>query len=160
MSLLIWSPLTWLTEHWANGLQVLSGLLVLVVVGIVWYRRVHDRTLTAANGIDTVQLEELRFGEAPLVVDLRPPEVYRSRKGHIRGSLNVPFEQLERRIKELDTHDKRPVVLVDEGDDRLLLAAEVLKRHGLAWHYLLKGGMRAWRREGHPLEYFKDAPKR
>lgn len=144
-----WSNLT----PW-DGLILFSGLILLVLVVYGLRRRAWLRRLTEAGGIDLLQLEELRYGASPLIVDLRPELIYRGPKGHIRGSLNVPFETLARRIKEVDTHQQRPVVLLDEGDERLLMAAELLRAHGITWFYLLKGGMRAWRRKGQPLERF------
>lgn len=144
-----WSRLT----YW-DGLIILS-VLMLLGASIARFRRMRwHRRLTEVGGIDLIQLEELRYGASPLVVDLRPAADYRGPKGHIRGSLNVPFEDLTRRIKEVDTKQQRPVVLVDEGDERLLEAAAILRGHGLTWFYLLKGGLRAWRKKGHPLERF------
>lgn len=153
-----------LVSPWSNfsrwdGLIGLSALIFLAAVIISWWRHVRDRRLTESGGIDSVQLDELRIGESPLLVDLRPESVFRSSKGHIRGALNIPFETLPRRIKDVDMQNKRPVVLVDEGDERLLEAGALLRDHGIQWLYLLKGGMKAWRRKGHPLEQFTHARK-
>lgn len=150
-----WSNLT----RW-DGLIILSGVLLLGIAVYALRRRSWLKRLTEVGGIDWVQLEELRYGASPLVVDLRPADIYRGRQGHIRGSLNVPFEELGRRIKELDTKNQRPVVLVDEWDDRLLEAAAMVRARGITWFYLLKGGMKAWRRGGHPLDQFPAAQKR
>ncbi len=144
-----WSNLS----QW-DGMIILSGVLLLGIAVYALRRRSWLKRLTEVGGIDQVQLEELRYGATPLVVDLRPAAVYRGRQGHIRGSLNVPFEELGRRIKELDTHNQRPVVLVDEWDDRLLEAAAQVRAHGITWFYVLKGGLRTWRKQGHPLERF------
>ena len=84
-------------------------------------------------------------GTPPVIVDLRPPEEFSGKLGHIRGAINIPFKDLKARIDELrGSTGNRPIVLVDR-DDRLAHAvAPIFRYEGFGWFYVLKGGMKAW----------------
>lgn len=95
--------------------------------------------------MEPFQVEELLGGQAPLVVDLRSPEEFKGKLGRIRGAMNIPFPDLEKRMDELrGSTGNRPIVLVDRGDEGSHRAAAILLKHGFAWIYVLKGGMKAW----------------
>ena len=118
-----------------------------------WYRARGKRTL------DPIQLEELLVGAPPQIVDLRPREDYIGPKGHIRNAVSLPFSELQKRLDELDTSHPRPIVLVDETDQFSHLALPVLAARGHQWIYVLRGGMRAWRRAKMPVYVFQEQPK-
>ncbi len=106
--------------------------------------------------LDPEQLEELMFGNPPQIIDLRPREEYRGKRGHIRGAINIPFDEFPKRIEEMDTHHQGPVVLVDENDVLSHQMMPLLEGHGFRWVYVLKGGFSAWRRAKNPVYYVKE----
>jgi rhodanese-related sulfurtransferase len=122
-------------------------LLIMVVVAYSrlgsWWRGRHRPTLTP------LQVEELLLGQGALVVDLRDQATFR--RGHIRGCLHVPFAELATRLQTPDPAARRPLVLVDETDALSHRALDLLTARGFDWLYVLKGGMRAWRRESRPV---------
>ncbi len=121
------------------------GILFLVILPRLGpWRRGKNRPV-----MDPVQVSELVSGAGALVVDLRPAEAFRA--GHIRGSLNVPFEELARRFANPDPKAKRSLILVDETDKLSHQALDQLMARGFSWVYVLKGGMKAWRRADFPL---------
>jgi rhodanese-related sulfurtransferase len=44
-------------------------------------------------------------------------------------------------------------VLVDDTDELSHRAYDLLTERGFAWVYVMKGGMRAWRRASRPLSH-------
>lgn len=104
--------------------------------------------------LDPEQLEEMMLGSPPRILDLRPAEAYRGPKGHIRGAENLPFPELLRSLDAFSVTHPRPIVLVDETDVLSHQAAPLLAERGQAWLYVLKGGMRAWRRARLPIYVF------
>lgn len=67
-----------------------------------------------------------KIKEGAVVVDVRTPEEYRA--GHVEGSINIPLDRLEGRLKELDR--ARPVITCCRSGARSRMAAGILRRHG------------------------------
>lgn len=86
--------------------------------------------------------------DAPLVLDVRTPREWQS--GHVRGSLNVPLNQLLDRLD--DVPPDRPVVVVCAGGYRSSIAASLLQRQGFDQLVSVRGGMAAWQAGGLPIE--------
>lgn len=145
-------PMDW--NAWFQTHPHLPGLAIavtcLLLLGVVllprlvsWHRGRHRPVL------DPIQLEELLVGPGALVVDLRDPA--RFRQGHIRGSLNLAWGPFEARFLAPDPQARRAIVLVDETDAVSHQAYALLAARGFQWIYVLKGGLRAWRRANRPL---------
>ncbi|MBI5624764.1 MAG: rhodanese-like domain-containing protein [Elusimicrobia bacterium] len=61
-----------------------------------------------------------------VVVDVRTPEEFAVGANH--KSVNIPLDQLEGRLKELDP--EKPVLVCCASGTRSAMAAQLLKRHG------------------------------
>jgi len=141
-------------EGWLKDYPFLPGVLFaafcllilffIVLPRIASWRRGKDRPV-----LDITQVDELLLGSGALVVDLRGVEAYRA--GHIRGSLHVPFGELAHRFATPDAKARRAMVLVDETDELSHRAFALLAERGYDWMYVMKGGLKAWRRAGRPL---------
>lgn len=86
-----------------------------------------------------------RLGELQLV-DVRYEDDWRT--GHIEGAVNIPEEDFDARVGELDP--SRPVVTVCRAGTRSAEAAEWLRTLGFDAQNL-DGGMLAWKWAGLPL---------
>jgi rhodanese-related sulfurtransferase len=87
-------------------------------------------------------------GTAPVVIDVRTPEEYAT--GHIPAALNIPFDQVAKRISEIDApHGVALYCMVGprarKGEAALLGAG-----YTSVWH--LEGGLAAWQAAGLPIE--------
>lgn len=141
-------------EGWMRDYPFLPGLLfaaaclmILLLVALprfASWRRGRGRPV-----LDPIQVEELLMGPGALVVDLRSAEAFRA--GHIRGSLHVPMEDLPTRFARPDPNARRALVLVDDTDELSHRTFDLLTARGFSWLYVMKGGMRAWRRAQRPL---------
>lgn len=97
--------------------------------------------LLMRRGGDVSPAEARRLvAEGALLLDVRTPEEFAS--GHIPSAVNIPVQELERRIGELKAKD-RPIVLYCRSGNRSNRAAGVLKSAGYAAVHDL-GAMSRW----------------
>jgi rhodanese-related sulfurtransferase len=75
--------------------------------------------------MNTEQL--LKEGNA-LVVDVRTPSEFRG--GHVAGSLNIPLDEVARRVDEIKAHNK-PVILCCASGMRSMQATSILTQLGV-----------------------------
>ena len=83
------------------------------------------------------------------VLDVRPPEEFAS--GHVPGALNVPVDQLARRLRELPKG--KEVIAYCRGPFCLMSfeAVQLLRKKGIKARRL-QNGMPEWRMAGLPVE--------
>ena len=74
------------------------------------------------------------------LLDVRSPEEYA--RGHLPGALNIPVQELDRRVAEVGPPDGELVVYCRSGH-RSSRAAEILRQHGFSKVHNL-GPMTAW----------------
>lgn len=81
----------------------------------------------------------LSKGERFQLIDVRSPQEYA--EGHVPGAMNLPMDQAEARIDDLQRQD--PVILICQSGRRAGMTCELLKAHhnGLV---VLEGGTKAW----------------
>jgi rhodanese-related sulfurtransferase len=95
--------------------------------------------------IDGKELEALMTSDHRLViVDVREPELFFA--GHIRGAINIPYDEAKPRIvKELSHQDR--IVFVCHGGPMGDELGNLLTEKGYPTVYNLKGGMKKWKGE-------------
>jgi rhodanese-related sulfurtransferase/DNA-binding transcriptional ArsR family regulator len=78
-----------------------------------------------------------RMAEDVLVIDVRPADEYQA--GHIDGAVNIPFDELDRRMQELPTD--KPMVAYCRGPYCLMSrqAVHKLTEHGITAKRLQEG---------------------
>jgi rhodanese-related sulfurtransferase len=139
----------WLKDHPTAPGLIFAGVCLLVLLLAMVPRMLSWGRGKGRPMLDPVQVEELLTGSGALVLDLRSASAFQ--KGHIRGSLHVPFDQLATRFVAPDPTATRALILVDETDHRAHQAYDLLRSHGYSWMYVMRGGMRAWRRASRPM---------
>jgi len=97
--------------------------------------------------------ERLDAGADLLVLDVRSIEDFVGEQGHISGARNIPLEELETRLQELDDCRERPLAIVCRTDKRSTKAAQVLARGGFADVHVVRGGMTEWNKADLPVEH-------
>lgn len=95
--------------------------------------------LMKSGDVSGAQARELVQAGARLV-DVRTPSEFAA--GHIPGAINIPLQQLDSRLSELQAQDT-PVVLYCRSGSRSGSAKRLLKNAGLAAVYDL-GPMSRW----------------
>jgi rhodanese-related sulfurtransferase len=98
----------------------------------------------------TITVEELKRERGSVaqlqLVDVRSASEYAS--GHVPGAANIPLEQIEARLDDLDP--RRPLVLICQSGKRASITADLLAPHRRALH-VLDGGTQAWVKAGFPV---------
>jgi rhodanese-related sulfurtransferase len=118
----------------------------------VTHRSIDDLLEDARAGLDRVTADDLQreVAAGALVVDIRPVE-QRERDGELTGAVVIPRNVLEwrldpaspDRIPEARDHDRRIILVCDEGYASSLAAA-TLQQLGLHRATDLAGGYQAW----------------
>lgn len=90
--------------------------------------------------------QRLDQGERLQLIDVRSRGEFDA--GHIPAAVNLPMEQVERRLDDLNRHD--PVVLVCQSGRRACMTEELLRPHRNDL-VVLEGGTSAWVAAGLPV---------
>ncbi len=101
----------------------------------------------------------LDAGAPLLVLDVRTATDFDGDQGHISGALNLPLEELPRRLDALGTDPERPIALICRTDRRSAKAAALLAQRGFARVQVVQGGMTAWLANGWPRASHSTQPE-
>jgi len=132
------------SEQW-----LLITALAAAVWGLAW---VDNRR--AGNSLTPHALTTLVNGDEATVIDLRDKAQFES--GHIVGSLNLPFAQLQPQLAagaatELDKYQQQNLVLVCQMGQQSSHLAKKLKPDNFKGVYRLAGGIGEWQNAQMPL---------
>jgi hydroxyacylglutathione hydrolase len=101
--------------------------------------------------IDRRNADELRpivERNGMLLLDVRTPAEYAA--GHLRGSVNIPLNQLPVRLGEIPRD--RPLLVYCQGGNRSAVATSILAGQGFARILEMRDGFAGWVTAGHPVE--------
>lgn len=135
--------------------KILPRRRTIVALGAMWALLLAMPMLLLATDPDTTLsqaelMKRLNAGQAPILVDVRTPEEYRN--GHVPGAINIPVQELDRRLAELSGYRDTELVLYCETGMRAGYAERMLQQQGFTQIRSLDGDMAAWRRAGLPAE--------
>ncbi len=131
-----------------KGLLALGALAAVALLPRL-VRRLRGGDPTAGELTATTLEEGLTLGEVDLVLDVRDPKDYVT--CHILGACNPPLGELESHLGKLEGWRDRTVAVVCRTDKRSTVAVRRLRAAGFQAPILVRGGMRAWCREGLPV---------
>ena len=97
--------------------------------------------------------QKLDADEDVLLLDVRSAEDYVSEQGHVKGSLLIPFEELNTRLSEIESFQKKTVMTICRTDRRSAKAAQILAKNGFSDVHVVKQGMTDWNAKGYPTEH-------
>ena len=140
-----------------NGtLDVYDGIFVKFLIDNIWLillALVSGGALAwpsltrGKHSLSTLQAIQLLNKGKVSIVDVRKPDEFSA--GHLRDSKNIPIDNLDKRVSELDkTH---PVLVVCQSGVRASRAAGEFRRAGFGEVYILDGGYTEWRSQGLPV---------
>jgi len=99
---------------------------------------------TLKNTLDT--------GEETLLLDVRTADDYVGEQGHVKGSVLIPVEELEKRLSEIENFQEKTVMTICRTDKRSAKAAQILTKHGFADVHVISNGMTAWNKAGYSVK--------
>jgi len=127
---------------------VLFGTAVITGGMLIW--PVVSRLFRPSNEVSVLEAVQLINRRDAVVIDVRDPAEYAA--GHIANAKHIPQAQLAERIKELEKFKTRPIVVSCRTGSRAAHAGSVLRNHGFAEVFALRGGIAAWQQASMPLE--------
>jgi rhodanese-related sulfurtransferase len=116
----------------------LTAIALSLAVLLACSQSAAESTISQADLADRIVAER-----APLILDVRTESEFAS--GHIPGAVNIPHDELLRRIGELDAGSDGEIVVYCEVGGRAEKAASELRKAGFSEVLHLQGDMRAWR---------------
>jgi hydroxyacylglutathione hydrolase len=130
----------------AVGIRKIGGFLA----GGMTSWRAERRDVDGVRRMTVPELAERADGDSSLqIVDVREESEWK--KGHIPGSVHVPYHDIHGLPDELDPG--RPVAAICSSGTRSATAASLLKANGAGEViHVVNGGVPQWGRMGRPLE--------
>ena len=127
-----------------------SLLLVLAAIRVGQAgQQQHPAVLAGAPETAAPQLQrELGRKGKLLVIDVRGPQEYA--QGHVPGAINIPIEELQKRIEEMKVPRDTTLVTVCEHGGRSSRAAVELRKLGYKTSSFCR--LEGWKKEGYKLE--------
>jgi sulfur dioxygenase len=84
-----------------------------------------------------------------VVIDVRSSEDYRGPEGHIAGSLNAPFDAIEKQLPELTPYQGQTILVYGETSTDGSLGAKLLVAAGFRNVVHIVGGFKEWSARGY-----------
>jgi len=110
---------------------------------------VYETRNAASSGVTSSQATQLINREDAVVLDLRESKDYKA--GHIAGAYNIPQSSLDSRMKELEKHKSKPVIIVCKNGQSSGAVQAKLGKAGFERAVKLKGGMMQWQADSLPM---------
>jgi rhodanese-related sulfurtransferase len=109
-----------------------------------------QKARTGAKEVSVPQAVQLINRRDAVVLDVRDTAEFDA--GHIPNARHIPLAEVEKRLKELEKFKQRPVIVSCRSGTRAGAACGVLRKHGFAEVFALKGGILGWQQATMPLE--------
>jgi len=135
-----------------------KGLIALALVAVAAFlprlvRRLRSGTangttsVTPGAALDAAELaRRLDRGDRLAVLDVRPAAAYDGDLGHIGGALNIPLDELPRRMSELERFRGGTVAVICRTNRMSTQALALLREAGFSEAMLVNDGMVGWSR--------------
>jgi uncharacterized membrane protein YdjX (TVP38/TMEM64 family) len=118
-------------------------LIALALFAVAYFLPRFIASVRRGPSIDVFELKKQIQKNQTTVVDVRTEKEYQS-AAHIDSALNIPLDQLEHKISELEPFIDRPISIVCKTDKRSAKAANILLKHGFQDVKVVRGGMTDW----------------
>jgi rhodanese-related sulfurtransferase len=110
---------------------------------------IRSNAVKGGKKITPQDLVGLTNQDAAKLIDLRSPNEFAD--GHITGSINIPYADIEDRLHEIKLQDGKSLVLICDSGSQSANAGEVLNKSGYQNTVILSGGIGAWKLDNLPL---------
>jgi rhodanese-related sulfurtransferase len=128
-----------LIEHYFYSVPLLVAVILLI----------RSNAVKGGKKITPQDLVSLTNQDAAKLIDLRSPNEFAD--GHITGSINIPYADIEDRLHEIKLQEGKSLVLICDSGSQSANAGEVLNKSGYQNTVILSGGIGAWKLDNLPL---------
>ncbi len=132
-----------ITHHWLLALALIVILLLLVLSEL-------KRKVLGFKDIPTDEAVRLINRQDAVVVDVREDREFE--QGHIINAVHIPLGLMDARIKQLEKHKGKPIIVCCKQGQDSAQAGVTLHKHGFNPVYKLGGGISAWKSANLPVE--------
>jgi len=127
--------------------HTLLALALMISFFVVVFSELRRKAGSLVN-IEAIEAVKLINNDA-VVLDLRSVDAFS--KGHIVNARNIPSDELEAKMDNLNSIKSKPVIAVCEAGMTSSKATTTLRAAGFDSVYALKGGMTGWGQAGLPV---------
>ena len=132
-------------EFTSNHVLLVSALMVSFFVVIFSELR---RKASGLVNVDAAEVVKLINNDA-VVIDIRSADAFA--RGHIVNAKNIPNDEFDGKIGQLDQYKSKPVVAVCDAGITTTKTVQKLRGAGFENAFGLKGGMAGWGQAGLPV---------
>lgn len=116
-------------------------ILNLVIVFLVLFQIFGWAQQAEENNMSVQQLrEEMKSNDNLIILDVRTPAELDGPLGHIDGVINIPVQELEDRLGELEEYKSNDIAVICRTGNRSGIATKILRQNGFKAKNVL-GGM-------------------
>lgn len=128
-----------------------NNMLLVLALMISFFVVVFTELRRKAGGLVNIEAAEVvkLVNNDALVIDLRGTEAFS--RGHIVSAKNIPSDELDTKLNQLQRFKSKPIVAVCEAGVTSTKAIDTLRAAGFESVYGLKGGMAGWSQAGLPV---------
>ena len=124
-------------------------VVAIVIVSLMLIHSLVGEKLRGYSSITPVQSTQMINHDDALILDVRESNEYS--EGHIINSLHIPLSSLKTRMKDLEKHKSKKVIIACRSGHRSSQACANLKKEGFEQVFNLRGGVMAWESANLPL---------
>ena len=132
-------------EFTSNHVLLVSALMISFFILVFSELRRKAGGLINVESTDAVKL----INNDGIVVDIRSADAFG--RGHIVNAKNIPGEELDSRIGQLEQFKANPIIAVCDNGITSTKVVKTLRGAGFESVYNLKGGMNGWSQSGLPV---------
>lgn len=129
--------------------KTVLGIIFVVIASTVYYTQIQQPGSETDYGDVTVEQASELIKKKPLLVILDVRTGWEFEDGHIDGATNIPVDDLEQRLGELDVNDE--MLVYCRTGNRSTRAVQILRENGFNKNYHMVDGFMGWEREGYPV---------
>lgn len=128
---------------------LLFSVLFISIVTISLF--VYYNLIQQGSGYEDITVKQAKelIETAPslVILDVRTAAEYNDE--HIEGAINIPLDELQQRLAELNHADT--ILVYCRTGNRSTQAANLLVENGVSGFYHMRGGIVAWKQNGYPV---------
>jgi len=129
------------------NLKILAALLILFSLNMISCAQEDSKNSMSISELKNKMKSDLPAGKAGstlIILDVRTPEELRGSLGKIDEVINIPIQQLEERIHELDKYKGKEIAVICRSGNRSKTGTAILNANGFNAKNVL-GGMIEYR---------------
>lgn len=110
---------------------------------------IYSEVSRGGSSLSPQQITQLINNEEAVVLDIRKQEEFA--RGHIPNAINIPALNVKARLKELEKHKERPIIVACNLGHTAGPVCNDLRKAGFQSVHRLKGGITEWQNSRFPL---------